>query len=202
MTNYCKPMRSKDLCLFVYFFLACPRKTDAVTAYTSWVPQLGPDRESAQAGYTRGHEVHCRSLFSSRRWPRPGCGGDDPVAAMANLIPTSPTPDVPFSVTDLREGTGAEAVRGRGATVRYTGWLYSPTSVDNKGTQFDSGQFSFTVGQGVIEGFSVALEGMLVGGLRRVVIPPRFAYGANPPPGIIRPNETLLFEIELLAVQQ
>jgi FKBP-type peptidyl-prolyl cis-trans isomerase len=121
---------------------------------------------------------------------------------LASLIPTSPTSSVAFSVTDLRLGTGAEATVGRNAAVRYTGWLYSPTSPDNKGTQFDAGQFSFPVGQGVVPGFSMGVDGMRVGGLRRVVIPPNLGYGNNPPSNsIIRPNETILFEIELVAIQ-
>ena len=130
-----------------------------------------------------------------------GCGGSDDDGGASSVIPTSPTSNVPFSTTDLRVGTGAEATVGRNASVRYTGWLYSPTAADNKGTQFDAGQFSFTVGQGVVPGFSMGVNGMRVGGLRRVVIPPNLGYGNNPPAGIIRPNETLLFEIELLAVQ-
>jgi len=131
------------------------------------------------------------------------CGGDDD-GGLASLIPTSPTSNVAFSVTDLRVGTGAEATIGRNVVVRYAGWLYSPTSVDNKGSQFDpGGQFPFVVGQGVVPGFSMGVNGMRVGGVRRVVIPPNLGYGNNPPPppSIIRPNETLLFEIELVAVQ-
>ena len=127
-----------------------------------------------------------------------GCGSD-------NGTPTSPSPaptlNVPFSATDLRVGTGAEASTGRNVAVRYTGWQYSQTAADNKGTQFDSGTFSFVVGQGVIQGFSMGVNGMRVGGIRRVVIPPNLGYGNNPPDSRIRPNETLLFEIELLAVQ-
>ena len=129
-----------------------------------------------------------------------GCGGDDDGGP--SLIPTSPTSNVAFSTTDLRVGTGAEATVGRNAAVRYTGWLYSPTATDNKGTQFDVGQFSFTVGQGVVPGFSMGVAGMRVGGLRRVVIPANLGYGNSPPSNsIIRANETLLFEIELVAVQ-
>ena len=134
-----------------------------------------------------------------------GCGGDDDggEGGLSNLIPTSPTSNVAFSITDLRVGTGAEATTGRNVIVRYAGWLYSPTSVDNKGSQFDpGGQFPFVVGQGVVPGFSMGVNGMRVGGLRRVVIPPNLGYGNNPPPtSIIRPNETILFEIELLSVQ-
>ena len=128
------------------------------------------------------------------------CGSND------GGSPTSPTPaptiNVPFSATDLRVGTGAEATTGRNAAVRYAGWLYSTTAADNKGQPFDSGSFNFVVGQGVVPGFSMGVNGMRVGGLRRVVIPPNLGYGNNPPPSsIIRPNETLLFEIELLGVQ-
>ena len=127
-----------------------------------------------------------------------GCGSD-------GGSPTAPSPaptiNVAFSATDLRVGTGAEATTGRNTTVRYTGWLYSTTAADNKGTQFDSGTINVTVGQGVIQGFSMGLNGMRVGGLRRVVIPPNLGYGNNTPGAPIRPNETLLFEIELLAVQ-
>jgi FKBP-type peptidyl-prolyl cis-trans isomerase len=128
-----------------------------------------------------------------------GCGGDD------GGTPTSPTPaptiNVPFSATDLRVGTGAEATTGRSVSVRYTLWVYSTTAADNKGNQLQSGPHTFVVGQGVIAGFSMGVNGMRVGGLRRVVIPPNLGYGNNPPDASIRPNETLLFEIELLAVQ-
>jgi FKBP-type peptidyl-prolyl cis-trans isomerase FkpA len=138
--------------------------------------------------------VLCAALAMS------ACGGDDD-GGMMNLIPTSPTSNVSFSSTDLRVGTGAEATTGRATTVRYAGWLYAPSATDNKGTPFDSGTINVTVGTGVIPGFSMGINGMRVGGLRRVVIPPNLGYGNNPPSGIIRPGETLLFEIELLAVQ-
>lgn len=128
-----------------------------------------------------------------------GCGGDD------GGTPTAPTPaptiNVPFSATDLRVGTGAEATTGRNVSVRYTLWVYSTTAADNKGNQIESNTFPFVVGQGVVPGFSMGVNGMRVGGLRRVVIPPNLGYGNNPPDSRIRPNETLLFEIELLAVQ-
>jgi FKBP-type peptidyl-prolyl cis-trans isomerase FkpA len=129
-----------------------------------------------------------------------GCGSDDGDGGLANLIPTSPSSNVAFSTTDLRAGTGAEATTGRLVSVRYSGWLYAPSAADNKGTPFDSGTFNFTVGTGVIPGFSMGVNGMRVGGIRRVVIPPNLGYGSTGS-GIIRPNETLLFEIELLAVQ-
>jgi FKBP-type peptidyl-prolyl cis-trans isomerase FkpA len=114
---------------------------------------------------------------------------------------TSPTPgSVPFSTTDLRAGTGATAATGRSATVRYSGWLYSTAAGDNKGKQFDAGTFNFTVGQGVIPGFTQGVLGMQVGGIRRVVIPPNLGYGSAGSPPDIPSNATLIFEIELLAI--
>jgi FKBP-type peptidyl-prolyl cis-trans isomerase len=80
--------------------------------------------------------------------------------------------------------------------------LYSTTAPDNKGTQFDSGTLPpFTLGTTVIPGFTMGVQGMRVGGLRRVVIPPNLGYGAAGSPPRIPGNSTLLFEIELLAVQ-
>ena len=127
-----------------------------------------------------------------------GCGDDG-----NGGTPTAPSANVAYSTTDLRVGTGAEATSGRNVSVRYTGWLYSTSSPDNKGQVFDSGTYSFVAGSNqAIEGFSRAVVGMRVGGVRRVVIPPNLGYGNNPPAGsIIRANETLLFEIELLSVQ-
>jgi FKBP-type peptidyl-prolyl cis-trans isomerase len=129
-----------------------------------------------------------------------GCGGGD--SGGSGGSPTAPSANVAFSTTDLRVGTGATATTGRLVGVRYTGWAYSSAATENKGTQFDSGAFSFTVGSGVIQGFSMGVTGMQVGGIRRVVIPPNLGYGNNPPPNSsIRANETLIFEIELLSVQ-
>lgn len=129
-----------------------------------------------------------------------GCGSD-------GGTPTAPSANVPFSTTDLRVGTGAEAILGRPALVNYTGWLYSTTAPDNKGTRFDSsldpGRQPYPIsslGSGVIQGFSMGIQGMRVGGLRRVVIPPSLGYGSQAQQGIPA-NSTLLFEIELLAVQ-
>ena len=123
---------------------------------------------------------------------------------------TSPTilPGAPFSTTDIRVGTGAEATAGRRATVNYTGWLYDPVLPENKGRQFDSSvapgrqPFALTVGAGgVIRGFDRGVTGMRVGGQRRVVIPPDLGYSSSgSPDGVIPPNATLVFDIELLDV--
>lgn len=122
------------------------------------------------------------------------CGGN-------NDTPTSPSANVPFETVDITLGTGAEATVGRQATVAYAGWLYSSTAAQNKGSQFDSGVFTFTVGTGVIQGFSRGVTGMRVGGQRRVVIPPDLGYGSAGAPPSIPGNATLVFDIELRAIQ-
>ena len=131
------------------------------------------------------------------------------VAACGGSSSTGPSaPGVPFSQTDLRVGTGAEAVSGRQLTVNYTGWLYDPAQPEPKGRQFDSSlgvgrtPFLFTLGAGrVIRGWDQGVAGMRVGGLRRLVIPPELGYGSQGSAPEIPPNATLVFDIELLNVQ-
>ena len=128
-----------------------------------------------------------------------GCGGDS-----GGSTPTAPSANVPFSTIDLRVGTGAEATNGRSVAVVYTGWTYVAGATDNKGARFDGGNYSFVLGTGnVIQGWHRGILGMRVGGQRRLIIPPDQAYGNNPPPNqnIIRANETLVFDVELIAVQ-
>ena len=120
--------------------------------------------------------------------------------------PAAPTANVSFSTTDLVVGSGATASTGQTVTVAYTGWLYEEGAADNKGTQFDQtsaeSPFSFVLGAGqVIAGWDQGLEGMKVGGRRRLVIPPALAYGTQGAGGgLIPPNATLIFEVELLGV--
>ena len=104
---------------------------------------------------------------------------------------------------DSVEGTGAMAQRGNSVSVHYTGWLY----VDGvAGTKFDSSKdrgepFKFSLGGGqVIRGWDEGVAGMKVGGTRRLVIPPDLGYGARGASGVIPPNATLLFEVDLLGV--
>ena len=127
------------------------------------------------------------------------CGGS------SNSSPAAPSANVPFAQTDLRVGTGADAVAGSTITVNYTGWLYDASRTDQKGTQFDTttgrGSYTFLLGAGrVIAGWDQGVPGMKVGGVRRLVIPPSLAYGSNPN-GPIPGNSTLVFEVELLGVQ-
>ncbi|WP_428310041.1 FKBP-type peptidyl-prolyl cis-trans isomerase [Hydrocarboniphaga sp.] len=100
-------------------------------------------------------------------------------------------------------GSGAEAVAGKRVQVHYTGWLYT----DGKaGAKFDSSKdrgqpFVFGLGGGqVIKGWDEGVQGMKVGGTRRLVIPADLGYGPRGAGGVIPPNATLLFEVELLGV--
>jgi len=111
-------------------------------------------------------------------------------------------------VTDRVRGFGDETLHGMIVIVHYTGWLYDANAADFRGRKFDSSRergrpFSFPLGSGrVIQGWDQGLPGMKVGGLRRLVIPPALGYGSrNIGNGAIPPNSTLLFEIELLAVE-
>jgi FKBP-type peptidyl-prolyl cis-trans isomerase FkpA len=117
---------------------------------------------------------------------------------------TAPTNAAPYGQVDLTLGTGPGAVSGQILTVNYTGWLYDSLQANQEGAVFDATTagtpFVFTLGNGsVIKGWDQGLVGMQVGGVRRLIIPPSLGYGANRH-GIIPPNTTLLFNIQLLAI--
>jgi FKBP-type peptidyl-prolyl cis-trans isomerase FkpA len=107
---------------------------------------------------------------------------------------------------DITPGTGAQASAGQNVKVHYTGWLYDPTAKDSRGKKFDSSKdrgqpFSFGLGGGqVIRGWDEGVQGMKVGGTRVLTIPPEMGYGARGAGGVIPPNATLVFEVELLGV--
>lgn len=118
--------------------------------------------------------------------------------------PVSPTNSPGFITTDLRVGTGAEAVDGSVVTVEYSGWFYDASQPEQKGVQFDTSvgraPLTFTLGAGqVIAGWDQGVVGMRVGGMRRLIVPPSLAYGERRI-GLIPPNATLLFDVELIAV--
>jgi len=108
---------------------------------------------------------------------------------------------------DVQVGTGNDAAAGRDVTVHYTGWLYDTAASDHKGSKFDSSRdrnepFSFRLGAGqVIPGWDQGVAGMKVGGRRTLTIPPAMGYGARGAGGVIPPNATLVFDVELLDVK-
>jgi FKBP-type peptidyl-prolyl cis-trans isomerase FkpA len=144
---------------------------------------------------------------STENKPPSTSGSAEPSAPAATSAPAAPVRPA-YTRTDLQEGTGREAQKGKGLSVHYTGWLYDPTRPDLKGRMFDTsrerGPFNFVLGTGqVIPGWDQGFDGMKIGGRRRLIIPPDLAYGVDGAGnGIIPPNATLLFEMELLDVQQ
>ena len=109
-------------------------------------------------------------------------------------------------IDDKTVGTGDVAEPGQTVSVHYTGWLHDPAAADYKGRKFDSSRdrgqpFQFPLGAGhVIQGWDVGVAGMKVGGHRTLTIPPEMGYGARGAGGVIPPNATLVFDVELIAV--
>src|SRR6202790_4027485 len=125
-------------------------------------------------------------------------------APLAALAAGEVTTSSGLRIIDVKVGTGPVPQAGQTVTVNYTGWLF----VDGKkGKKFDSSldrgePFSFTLGQGqVIKGWDEGLATMKVGGRRTLIIPPDLAYGARGAGGVIPPNATLKFDVELLSVE-
>jgi peptidylprolyl isomerase len=118
-------------------------------------------------------------------------------------MPMSKTPSG-LQFEDTQAGTGASPQSGQTCVMHYTGWLW----VNNaKGAKFDSSvdrgkPFEFPIGQGrVIKGWDEGVASMKIGGKRTLLIPPELGYGARGAGGVIPPNATLLFEVELLGVK-
>jgi FKBP-type peptidyl-prolyl cis-trans isomerase len=111
-------------------------------------------------------------------------------------ITTSPSG---LTIEDLVPGTGAVAASGQSVTVHYTGWLTNGDKFDSSKDRNDP--FAFHLGGGqVIRGWDEGVQGMQVGGTRKLTIPPELGYGARGAGGVIPPNATLVFEVELLGI--
>ena len=126
-----------------------------------------------------------------------------PSTAMAQVGKTMTTSSG-LQISDSKVGTGATPKSGQTCVMHYTGWLYENGA---KGKKFDSsvdrGQpFEFPIGQRrVIAGWDEGVASMKVGGKRTLIIPPELGYGARGAGGVIPPNATLIFEVELLDVK-
>jgi FKBP-type peptidyl-prolyl cis-trans isomerase FkpA len=130
------------------------------------------------------------------------------IAACSGKPSALPAPAVTSMQTALlKAGAGAGITAGQVAVVQYTGWLYDASAMDNKGKQFDSSRsagqpFRFPLGTGqVIKGWDQGVAGMKVGEGRRLVIPADLAYGDSGAGGVIPPGATLVFDIDLIAIE-
>jgi len=124
------------------------------------------------------------------------------IPTMSDAAPQTTSSGLQY--TDTKVGTGVTPKRGQTAVVHYTGWLYNDGA---KGKKFDSSvdrgePFSFPVGMGrVIKGWDEGVVSMKVGGKRTLIIRPDLGYGARGAGGVIPPNATLIFDVELLDVK-
>jgi FKBP-type peptidyl-prolyl cis-trans isomerase FkpA len=140
----------------------------------------------------------CLLLLLAIGAPAMAAGPTDPIAAAAVD---------PLVKTDVKVGTGKEAMPGQTVYVNYTGWLYKPMLLNQRGAQFDSsagrGPFEFRLGAGqVIKGWDQGVAGMKVGGKRTLIIPSELAYGKKGAGGGSIPADSdLIFDVELLDVK-
>lgn len=132
------------------------------------------------------------------------------VALLAACTPAGPPPGgsvAELQRIDRQAGTGNTATGGSDVTVHYTGWLYDENAPEKRGAKFDSsvdrGQpFTFLLGAGqVIRGWDDGVAGMKVGGKRTLLIPSEYGYGRKGAGGVIPPNASLVFDVELLDVK-
>jgi FKBP-type peptidyl-prolyl cis-trans isomerase FkpA len=127
--------------------------------------------------------------------------------AAAPTLPAAAGAVSTLHVTDEVVGDGVTAAPGSRVTVHYTGWLYDQRQPGQKGAPFDSSReggrpFQFELGAGqVIAGWDQGVQGMRVGGRRRLVVPAALAYGDSGAGGVIPPGASLVFDVELLAVE-
>ena len=135
------------------------------------------------------------------------CGGRTDTPGGEIQPPEMITTDSGLMITTTQAGSGTAAEVGNFVSVHYTGWLYEPETEGGRGTQFDSSvdrgtPFQFPLGAGrVITGWDEGVAGMLVGEKRELIIPPDLGYGSRGAGGVIPPDATLIFEVELLGVE-
>jgi len=131
-----------------------------------------------------------------------GGGGEDGAATKPKVEVPSGEPPKTLEKKDLKVGSGEEAQTGQQVSVHYVGVAYSTKKQFD--ASWDGGRpFNFTLGAGnVIQGWDEGVPGMKVGGRRQLVIPPDLGYGAAGYPGVIGPNETLVFVVDLVSINR
>lgn len=136
-------------------------------------------------------------------WFMTGCSKE----GRAEIVQAVPEGEMEMIIETVQTGDGEAIQVGQTAVVHYTGWLFDPQADLNRGEKFDSSRdrgqpFSFQVGAGrVIRGWDEGVAGMLVGERRILTIPPEMGYGARGAGGVIPPNATLIFDVELLEIR-
>jgi FKBP-type peptidyl-prolyl cis-trans isomerase len=121
--------------------------------------------------------------------------------------PSPPSAPRPLEIVELSAGAGTPIGAGQTAVVEYTGWLFDSAAAGHKGRVFDSSRtsgapFRFTLGAGqVIKGWDQGVLGMKAHGRRQLTIPPDLAYGDHGAAGVIPPGATLVFDVELVAIE-
>jgi FKBP-type peptidyl-prolyl cis-trans isomerase len=145
------------------------------------------------------------AFFSVQLLPAPTAAQQPAPQAGAAPTKTPPTPKTVTTATglkyvDLEVGTGAKPKKGQHVIVHYTGWLTNGKKFDSSVDRNES--YSFVLGAGkVIKGWEEGVASMRIGGKRKLTIPPSLAYGAKGMPGVIPPNATLIFEVQLLRIR-
>lgn len=136
----------------------------------------------------------------AQKEPKPAADGKQPAATAAAPANAVKTPSG-LSYVDIVAGSGPAPTAGKQVKVHYTGWLENGVKFDSS---VDRGEpFVFTIGAGqVIPGWDEGVMTMKVGGKRKLIIPSQLGYGAAGAGGVIPPNATLIFEVELLDVQK
>jgi peptidylprolyl isomerase len=171
-----------------------------VCALVVWVSQWGGSSQGAIASELPKPTTTVGNATLIAQAPaQPSTSADDLTLDEEPLADNTITTESGLQYVDIVEGTGATPEAGQTVTVHYTGTL-------EDGTKFDSSRdrnrpFSFRIGAGqVIRGWDEGLATMKVGGQRRLIIPPELGYGARGAGGVIPPNATLIFDVELLSI--
>ena len=169
-----------------------------------WILILMASAMTAQAKQHTNSKSQHRSLSGTAQAPSTSHDAGVSATAEATLEPTAEPLDTKgeastLKIKDIELGRGSEAISGHKVSVNYTGRLITGKQFD---TSIGRGPFSFTLGAGqVIKGWDMGVAGMKVGGKRQLVIPPHLAYGESGAGGVIPPNATLVFDVELLGVE-